>query len=473
MKIRFRHLTSVLGVIFMVSVGVGTPMPVAAAALPMAERPVIPAAAPAVQRHVDGGQRYGRRALQYAIGASVGDPDAWERRVVREAWNQAGIADSVPLTRAILRSGSLAIGDFVSNSQYSEDFSCDVCPDGPHITTTTTAFTAVVTSINPVLARGVMTTRTSYSWPDAPVESYDISDLSEFSLTSSGRAHRYPMPLNRALGAAGVWYSTLQPAGTAVAGDWNADGVDDVGAAVDSGFLVGGARSVWGYGLTRGDVPVTGDWNGDGRDDVGVYRGTQFLLATRAANGAVTRYRTTTWGRGTTIGGDVPVVGDWNGDGVDDVGVYRGTQFLLALNTSAGAKAYRTVSFGQGVAHGDLPVVGDWNGDGVDDLAVVRGGAGSSPMTYVMGLVSATDGKAHGYRTVAFAAGVANDQPLAGDWNGDGRDEPALTNTGATVFLSTLRATGSSATLYKRVQLTAPYAVDALRCTGTGCGSIA
>jgi hypothetical protein len=58
--------------------------------------------------------------------------------------------------------------------------------------------------------------------------------------------------------------------------------------------------------------------------------------------------------------GDIPVVGDWNGNGVHTVGVVRGNRWLLRDSNNSGAADY-DIAFGQA---GDIPVVGDWNGDG-------------------------------------------------------------------------------------------------------------
>src|SRR5258708_6697095 len=54
--------------------------------------------------------------------------------------------------------------------------------------------------------------------------------------------------------------------------------------------------------------------------------------------------------------GDLPIVGDWNGDGVDTVGVVRGSTFYLRNSNSAGAA---DVSFVYGDP-GDTVIVGDW-----------------------------------------------------------------------------------------------------------------
>jgi len=61
--------------------------------------------------------------------------------------------------------------------------------------------------------------------------------------------------------------------------------------------------------------------------------------------------------------GDIPVVGDWNGDGIDTVGIYRhyplwgGAQFALSNSLSGPPE----VVFNYG-KDGDIPVVGDWDG---------------------------------------------------------------------------------------------------------------
>ena len=66
-----------------------------------------------------------------------------------------------------------------------------------------------------------------------------------------------------------------------------------------------------------------------------------------------------------TQAGDLPVVGDWNGDGRTKVGLFRqGFFWILDYNGNGlwdGPGVDRVISLGQG---GDTPVIGDWNGDG-------------------------------------------------------------------------------------------------------------
>jgi hypothetical protein len=58
------------------------------------------------------------------------------------------------------------------------------------------------------------------------------------------------------------------------------------------------------------------------------------------------------------VASDTPVVGDWNRDGVDTIGIRRGAIWYLRNTNSSGPSS---ASFGFGVAD-DQPLVGDWNG---------------------------------------------------------------------------------------------------------------
>ena len=70
--------------------------------------------------------------------------------------------------------------------------------------------------------------------------------------------------------------------------------------------------------------------------------------------------------------GDMPVVGDFNGDGVDEIGVFRNGKWIIDTNGNHQIDAEDKVfEFG---GAGDKPVVGDWDGDGTDEPAVFRAG---------------------------------------------------------------------------------------------------
>jgi hypothetical protein len=153
--------------------------------------------------------------------------------------------------------------------------------------------------------------------------------------------------------------------------------------------------------------PVVGDWDGDGRDDVGAYRPSsgEWLLRERTSLGPPHRR----FGFGGT--GDIPVVGDWDGDGSDDVGLFRpSTREWLLRDETSGGQVQRRFGFG---GAGDIPVVGDWNGDGVDGIGVYR------PSTREWLLRETPTGGAVQRR---FGFGGSGDVPVVGDWNGDGVD---------------------------------------------------
>ena len=151
----------------------------------------------------------------------------------------------------------------------------------------------------------------------------------------------------------------------------------------------------------KGDIPVVGDWDGNGTETIGVFRsGTWYL---RNANGGGAPDLAFTWGSP----GDVPVVGDWDGDGRDMIGVFRNGIWYLRNSNSGGPV---DAAFGWG-SPDDVPVVGDWNGDGVDSIGVFRNGTWYERNSNNSGPVD-----------TAFGWGAPSDVPVVGDWDGDGRD---------------------------------------------------
>ena len=122
----------------------------------------------------------------------------------------------------------------------------------------------------------------------------------------------------------------------------------------------GVATSSMGFG-NPGDVPLVGDWNGDGIDGLGVFRnGVWYLRNALTPGGADIAFA---FGNP----GDVPVVGDWNGDGIDTIGVFRqGQWFLRNQNTTGPAD----LSFSYG-SPGDVPRVGKWTAGAKSDTAGV------------------------------------------------------------------------------------------------------
>ena len=86
---------------------------------------------------------------------------------------------------------------------------------------------------------------------------------------------------------------------------------------------------------------------------------------------------------GATALGDQPMAGDYDGDGVTDIAVWRsssGAWYLLLSSMGLSASNGRSVQWGLGSA-GDIPITGDYDGDGKSDLVVWRAPQG---MWYIL-----------------------------------------------------------------------------------------
>ena len=206
-----------------------------------------------------------------------------------------------------------------------------------------------------------------------------------------------------------------------IAGDWTSDdSFDEVGVQrgnqyyLDSngngGFESGGGDDSITF-RNVGDKPLVGDWDGDGDDQIGSWRSGTFYLdrnSNGAWDGAAFGDRQIAFGPTTAA---IPLAGDWNGDGDDDVGVYLGKVFYLDANGNGDwddvAGGDRRIPFG---ISGDTPVTGDWNGDGTDDVGVKRNNA------YYLDANGngAWNGLAGG--DLEYVYGLASDQPLPANW---------------------------------------------------------
>ncbi len=173
------------------------------------------------------------------------------------------------------------------------------------------------------------------------------------------------------------------------------------------------------FNLGRGQT-IVGDWDGDGNDDLGLFRtdtGTFKLFV----NG--TLFRTVTRLDGKT--GGKPLVGNWDGLPGDEVGLYRTATGVFTLDID-----------GDGVAHdpddrvggrldgrtGGKPLVGNWDGAGGDEVGLYHADTGVFTLDIDGDLVSrdADD------TVITRLAGKVGGQALVGDWDGDGHDNIGL-----------------------------------------------
>jgi len=148
-----------------------------------------------------------------------------------------------------------------------------------------------------------------------------------------------------------------------------------------------------------GDIPLAGDWDGDGVDTPGLYRPATGRLVVRNGPEPISFIY--------PISGDaLPVVADTDGDGRDTVSLARGGRLYILDGLGEGPASLQGPD--------PLPIVlpagtealvgGDFDGDGVDEVAAVHDGT-----VEMLG----------GSRRVALGY-IGKALPVAGDWDGDG-----------------------------------------------------
>lgn len=227
------------------------------------------------------------------------------------------------------------------------------------------------------------------------------------------KANEFHLRNSNTTGGADVVVPLGEPGDVPVAGDWDGDGVTDVGVfrgSTSEFFLrLGSGEVVRVLGGSLTDLPVAGDWDGDGFDTLGFFSdggrtGQRFFLTNTHVQDSVSPDFEIIVNAGQP--GDLPVAGDWDDDGRDTVGFYRPSTstFFLIDNHATGIAAQ---SFVFGIA-GDLPLAGDWNGDGAGDVGVFRPSDSSMHLTFDFGVTE----------TFVFEFQATGHVPVGGDWDG-------------------------------------------------------
>ena len=187
-----------------------------------------------------------------------------------------------------------------------------------------------------------------------------------------------------------------------------------------------------------GDFPIVGDWDCDGDDTPGMYRQSDGYVYLRNSNTQGVADIRFFFGNP----GDVPIAGDFDDDGCDTVSIYRPSEgrFLiineLGENDGGLGAAESSYLFGD---MGDKPFVGDFDGDGVDTVGLHRESTG---------LVYFRNTHTQGVADRQFIFGDPGDRLIAGDWNHDGIDSPGVFRPASTTFYLRYTNTEGSADEY-------------------------
>jgi ribosomal protein S16 len=183
----------------------------------------------------------------------------------------------------------------------------------------------------------------------------------------------------------------------------------------DTTFNYGWADSgvVNSNGQWTGCLCITGDWDGDGVDTIGLYNPKTSKFYLRDSNNS--GYADLTFQYGPANSGWKPVAGDWDGDGIDTIGLYSPVSATFYLNNHNSA-GFADTTFVYGPAGNSwTPIVGDWNADGLDTVGLYNS---ANSTFYLRNLNMA------GHANVTFNYGPAGKDwmPIAGDWNVNGID---------------------------------------------------
>jgi CSLREA domain-containing protein len=191
-----------------------------------------------------------------------------------------------------------------------------------------------------------------------------------------------------------------------------------------------------------GDIPMLADMDGDGRSDLVIWRastGTWYWLSssTNYNPASAVGYQ---WGNQGL--GDVPILGDFDGDTIADLGIWRASTGTWYWLTSTSGYSYANAGSKQwgSLAEADKPMLADIDGDARVDLMVWRPSLGAWFI-----LTSTTN---YDYASsLGIQWGAGTDTPLLGDFDGDGRAELIIwrASTGQWFWLSSLSGYSYSA----------------------------
>ncbi|MBZ5711572.1 trypsin-like serine protease [Nannocystis pusilla] len=243
---------------------------------------------------------------------------------------------------------------------------------------------------------------------------------------------------------------------TPAVGDVNGDGRDDIvtfthgdsGAgpldvyvALSNGTSFGAGQLWADWWAHRGHVPMVGDFNGDGRDDIWAFTEVEVYVALSRGydfNGGVHVSP-----HGSADSDDIGRVADVNGDGRDDAVLFAadGTgdvHVMLSTGTGFGPRTKWHEYF---APEGETPMLADVNGDSRADIITFTQG-----MNGALAIVALSNGSSFGAAAVWhdwFAP--AGEVPAVGRFNNDARADIATFVRNGNVYVGTSNGVNSFA----------------------------
>jgi hypothetical protein len=205
---------------------------------------------------------------------------------------------------------------------------------------------------------------------------------------------------------------TIGVAAPAVAQDGSVGVVDTSTGQWYLQDLAGNTASFF-YG-DPGDLPIVGDWDCDGDETPGSYRQSDGFVYLRNSNSQGAADIRFFFGDP----GDVPLAGDFDNDGCDTVSIFRPSESRIYIINELGANdgglgaADLNYVFGN---PGDNPFVGDFDNDGIDEVGLHRESTG---LVYFR--LTHTQGNAD----AQFIFGDPGDKIIAAEWGQRGAPGP-------------------------------------------------